>query len=103
MLRYLIVSIGSGILFGVLDGVIHANPLARRLFAAYEPIARTSINVPAGVIIDLGYGFALAGMFLLLYPRVSWDATALRGVLADLLPGVEVRVGRRVFGWGEPA
>ncbi len=31
MIRYIIVSIVSGILFGILDGVINANPLARRL------------------------------------------------------------------------
>ena len=68
MLRYLMVSVGSGILFGVLDGILNANSLARRLFAVYAPIARTSVNAPAGVLIDLGYGFALAGMFLLLYP-----------------------------------
>jgi hypothetical protein len=66
MLRYVIVSIGSGLLFGILDGILNANPLARRLFAVYEPIARTSVNAPAGLLIDLGYGFALAGMFVLL-------------------------------------
>ena len=80
MLRYLIVSIGSGILFGVLDGVLHANPLARRLFQVYEPIARTSVNAPAGVIIDLAYGFALAGMFLLLYPCLPGASGLVKGL-----------------------
>jgi hypothetical protein len=28
MIRYIIVSIGSGILFGVMDGMINGNPLA---------------------------------------------------------------------------
>ena len=32
MLGYIIVSIVSGILFGILDCVIHANPLAQRLY-----------------------------------------------------------------------
>jgi hypothetical protein len=31
MTRYVIMSLVSGILFGVLDGLINANPLARRL------------------------------------------------------------------------
>jgi len=66
VLRYVLVSVGSGILFGLMDGFIHANPLARRLYQVFKPIARTTINVPAGLLIDLVYGFALAGGFLLL-------------------------------------
>ncbi len=65
-MRYLVISLVGGSVFGILDGVINGNPLARELLAVYEPIARTSIDVPAGVIIDLVYGFALAGMFVLL-------------------------------------
>ena len=38
MTTYLIVSITSGILFIVLDGLLNANPLAVRLFALYQPI-----------------------------------------------------------------
>gem|GEM_PF-6004375 len=32
MIGYIIVSIASGVLLGILDGVINANPLARRLY-----------------------------------------------------------------------
>ena len=67
MIRYIIVSVVSGILFGILDGVTNANPLAQRLYAVYKPIARTSINPLAGIMIDLGYGFIMPGVFLLLY------------------------------------
>ncbi len=63
MTRFIIVGAVSGILFGMLDGMINANPLAQRLFEVYKPIARTSINVPAGLIIDLTYGIALAFLF----------------------------------------
>jgi hypothetical protein len=56
MIGYIIVSAVSGILFGILDGVINANPLARRLYAFYKPIARTSINPLAGIAIDLVFG-----------------------------------------------
>ena len=67
MLAYIIVSVVSGIMFGILDGVIHANPLAQKLYEVYKPIARTSINPLAGIVIDLVYGFVMAGVFLLLY------------------------------------
>lgn len=77
MIRYIIVSVGSGVLFGVMDGLINANPLAQRLYKVFEPIARKSINVPAGIAIDLVYGFVMAGIFLLLrgsLPGESWLA-----------------------------
>jgi len=48
MIGYIIVSIVSGILFGILDGVINANPLAQRLYEVYKPIAKTTINPLAG-------------------------------------------------------
>jgi uncharacterized membrane protein YagU involved in acid resistance len=49
-----------------MDGAINANPLARKLYAALNPIAKTDINVPAGIVIDLLYGFVMAGLFVLL-------------------------------------
>ena len=63
MIRYVIVSIISGILFGVLDGVINANPIAQRLFEAYKPIAKTSINPLAGIMIDLDMDSSWLGYF----------------------------------------
>ena len=39
MISYIIVSLVSGILFGVLDSLINANPFARRLYEVYKPIA----------------------------------------------------------------
>ena len=67
MLNYVVVSLAGGILLGILDGVINANPLAQRLYEAYRPIAKPSVNAAAGILIDLAYGFVLAGLFLLLY------------------------------------
>ncbi len=80
MIRYLIVSIVSGILFGILDGVINANPLAQRLYAVYKPIAKTSINPLAGMVIDLVYGFVMAGVFLLLYKSLPGETGLVKGV-----------------------
>jgi hypothetical protein len=80
MVRYIIVSIVSGSLFGVLDGVIHANPLAQKLYEVYKPITRTSINPVAGIVIDLVYGFVMAGVFLLLYKSLPGETGLLKGV-----------------------
>jgi hypothetical protein len=85
MTTYLIVSLVSGILFGVLDGVINANPLAVRLFEVYKPIAKQSLNMVAGIIIDIAYGFILAALFLLLYPSLPGEAGLLKGVFYALL------------------
>ncbi len=82
---YIIVSIISGILFGILDGLINANPLAVRLYAVYKPIARKSINVPAGVLIDLLYGFVMAGVFLVLYPSLPGEIGIVKGIGFALL------------------
>lgn len=67
-------------LFGVLDGLINANPIARRLYEVYQPIAKTSLNFVGGIAIDLAYGFILAGLFLLLYPALPGDSGLVKGV-----------------------
>ena len=79
MIGYIIVSVVSGILFGILDGVIHANPLAQRLYEVYKPIARTSVNPLAGSVIDLVYGFVMAGVFLLLYQSLPGRTGLVKG------------------------
>src|SRR5512136_372612 len=80
MIGYIIVSVVSGILFGILDGVINANPLAQRLYEVYKPIARTSINPLAGIVIDLVYGFVMAGVFLLLYKSLPGETGLVKGL-----------------------
>jgi len=85
MTRYLVVGAASGILFGILDGLINANPLAQRLYAVYKPIARASIRPLAGILIDLAYGFLMAGVFLLLYASLPGTAGVVKGVSFGLL------------------
>jgi hypothetical protein len=85
MIRYIIVSVVSGILFGILDGVINANPLAQRLYEVYKPIAKTSINPLAGIVIDLAYGFIMAGVFLLLYKSLPGETGLVKGVSLAVL------------------
>jgi len=85
MTRYIIVSVASGLLFGILDGLIHANPLAQRLYSVYQPIARSSVNFIAGIGIDLVYGFVLAGMFLLFFQSLPGESALLKGLSFALL------------------
>ncbi len=85
MVGYIIVSLVSGVLFGILDAVINANPLAQRLYEVYKPLARTSINPVAGMAIDLAYGFIMAGVFLLLYKSLPGETGLVKGVSFALL------------------
>ncbi|MDD5067476.1 MAG: hypothetical protein PHF84_10580 [bacterium] len=85
MLRYIIVSIISGFLFGTMDGLINANPFAQKLFLFLKPVARTSVNVPAGIIIDLVYGFAMAGIFMTLYQALPGPAGPVKGISFGLI------------------
>ena len=91
MARYVIVSVVSGILFGVLDGLINANPMARRLYDVYKPIAKTSINPVAGIAIDLVYGFVMAGVFLLLYASLPGEAGIVKGISFALVLSVRLK------------
>lgn len=80
MTRYTIISVVSGLLFGVLDALINANPLAQKLNEVYKPIAKTSINAVGGFAVDLAYGFVMAGVFLLLYQSLPGEAGFVKGI-----------------------
>lgn len=80
MVTYIVVSLASGILFGILDGLMNANPVAVGLYAVYKPIARSSLNIMGGMLADLVYGFLLAGIFLLLYSSLPGDSGLLKGI-----------------------
>jgi hypothetical protein len=85
MATYIVVSIVGGILFGILDGLINANPVAQRLYAVYKPIAKTSLNIVAGVAIDLAYGFILGTVFLLLYTSLPGEIGITKGLSFAIL------------------
>jgi hypothetical protein len=84
-LVFFVVSLAGGLLFGIMDGFANANPLATRLYAVYNPLARTSINISAGFVIDVLYGFLLAGIFLLLYNSLPGGLGIIKGVSYALL------------------
>ncbi|MCL4394817.1 MAG: hypothetical protein M1482_08465 [Chloroflexi bacterium] len=85
MISYVIVSVISGILFGVQDGLINANPFAQSLYEVYKPIAKTSINALAGIAIDLVFGFVMAGVFLLLYQSLPGEVGLVKGISFAIL------------------
>jgi len=85
MTRYALVAIASGLLFGLLDGLANGNPLAQSLYDVYKPIAKPSVNVVAGIVIDLVYGFVMAGVFLLLYQSLPGRTGLVKGMSLALL------------------
>ncbi len=85
MANYLLISIISGILFGVLDAIINANPLAVKLYQVYAPIARKSVNFIAGIAIDLVYGFVMAAIFLLVYESLPGEIGLIKGLVFAVL------------------
>jgi len=66
----LIVGLVVGLTFATLDGVLNANPIAQRLYAAYKPIVRESVNAPLGVALDLLFGIIMAVLFVLMAPAL---------------------------------
>lgn len=85
MIRYIVSSIAGGSLFAILDGLINGNPLAASLYEAYRPIERTTINLWAGILIDLIYGFVIAGIFLLVYRSLPGQFGLVKGLSFGLI------------------
>lgn len=84
MLNYVLVSLGVGVLFGVLDGLINANPLAQSLMSVYSPVLREGVNVGVGIAIDLAYGFAMTAIFILLMPALPGENGLVKGLVFGL-------------------
>ena len=51
----------------------------------YRPIARTSLNVVAGSLIDLAYGFILAAVFLIIYEGLPGHSGIVKGLSYALM------------------
>jgi len=84
--RVLIVGVAVGLAFATLDGLLNANPIAQRLYAAYKPVLRESVNAPLGILLDLLFGIVMAVLLV-------W--------LAPVLPGGRVIKGATfgIFAW----
>ena len=81
MMRFISAALLTGILFGVMDGLINGNPWAVKLMECYKPIARQGINVPAGILIDLAYGFIIAGIYYFLIPALPSESPVIKGLI----------------------
>lgn len=84
MNRYLLTSLLTGLLFGILDGLINGNAYAVQLMDSFKPIARTEINLIAGIVIDLLYGFAICGVYMLIRPALTASSTVVNGLTFGL-------------------
>ena len=60
--------------------MLNANPLARRLYRVYEPLAKKRVNVPAGLAIDIAYGFAMSALFRTLHDSLPGGSGFLKGL-----------------------
>ena len=80
MWRYLVAGLTSGLLFAVLDGLLNANPLGQRMLEYLKPIARERMAMAAGLAVDLAWGFAMAGIYLLLRPSLPGQLPVWKGL-----------------------
>jgi len=85
IMRYVIVSIISGFIFGIFDIIINVNPAAVKLLEIYKPISRKSVNPITALIIDLFYGFAMAGIFLVIYTGLPGGTGLIKGMVFGLI------------------
>jgi len=83
--HFILISILSGILFALLDGFINANPLAQKLMECYKPIANSTVNIFAGIAIDIFYGFVMCGIFLLIFHSLPSDSPLIKGIMYGLI------------------
>jgi uncharacterized membrane protein YvlD (DUF360 family) len=81
MVRFIIAAVVTGILFGAMDGFINGNALAARLMECYKPIAKTTINIPAGILIDLLYGFVITTVFIIIKPVLPTESMIIKGLV----------------------
>ncbi|MDP1725986.1 MAG: hypothetical protein Q8M15_04325 [Bacteroidota bacterium] len=80
MKRFIITAVLTGLLFGLMDGLINANPFAVKLMECYKPIAKQSINVLMGLGIDLLYGFIISSIFILIKPALPSEIGIIKGL-----------------------
>jgi uncharacterized membrane protein YagU involved in acid resistance len=76
----ILVGLLSGLLFAVLDMLINANPLARRLNALILPIARQKVNPAVGLAIDVVFGIVMAVLYVQLRPGLAGASGLARGL-----------------------
>ena len=84
-MRYVFVSWACGILYWILDGIIVMNPYARKLYQAYRSNVKIAFNLPKSFVVYLIYGFAMSGIFLVLYKSLPGKKGVVKGISFGLL------------------
>lgn len=84
MIRFIIAVILTGLLFGTMDGLINGNPYAVKLMECYKPIAKQTVNIPIGLLIDLFYGFIISGIFIIIKPSLPTEIGIIKGLTYGL-------------------
>ncbi len=84
-MHYITISVISGMLFALLDGLFNANPLARKLMECYKPIAKTSVNIFSGIFADIFYGFIMCAIFLLTYNSLPSENPVVKGLVYGII------------------
>ena len=97
MLRQVLVGLVAGVAFLALDGLLNANPVAQRAYAAYQPIARPSVNALGGSALDITYGLILAALFVTLRSSLPGSTSLAKGASFGLMVWF-LRVVMRVAG-----
>jgi len=85
IVRYILVGLASGVLFGIMDALINVNPIAERLYEFNLSIRRASVDAIGGLLIDLAYGFILMAVFLVLYRSLPGRVGLVKGASFALL------------------
>lgn len=84
MLRFIITAVLTGLLFGIMDGLINGNPYAVKLMECYKPIAKQQIDIPVGLLIDFLYGFVISGIFIIVMPVLPSESWIIKGITFGL-------------------
>jgi hypothetical protein len=71
MAKFILVSMASGAILGVIDYVCNAGPFMEGLKGFSSQLLRSTGKAAAGLGINLGLGFAVTGIFILL--RKNFD------------------------------
>lgn len=50
----------------------------------YKPIAKQAINIPAGIVIELFYGFVITGIYIIIIQALPTDSGIVKGLTYGL-------------------
>lgn len=84
MVKYILASLITGLSFAFMDGLIYGNSYAAELMQPFAPIAKTAVNMPLGVAIDLVFGFVISAIFVIDKPAIPFRSGIMKGLVYGL-------------------